>query len=59
MQITIDGRLVRTHPARHDKTKEHGALAQPREPTHHSEAVSPPTWTIASATAVGRFTNSR
>jgi transposase InsO family protein len=29
VQITIDGQLVRTHRARHDKSKEFGALAQP------------------------------
>ena len=27
VQITIDGKLVRTHKARHDKAKEFGALA--------------------------------
>lgn len=30
VQITIDGALVRTHRSRHDKSKEFGALAQPR-----------------------------
>jgi hypothetical protein len=29
VQITIGGQLVRTHRARHDKSKEYGALAQP------------------------------
>jgi len=29
VQITIDGQLVRTHRARHDTSKEFGALAQP------------------------------
>lgn len=29
VQITIDGKLVRTHKARHEKAKEFGALAQP------------------------------
>ena len=29
VQITLDGALLRTHRARHDKTKEFGALAQP------------------------------
>jgi transposase InsO family protein len=29
VQITIDGALIRTHRARHDKSKEFGALAQP------------------------------
>ena len=35
--ITIDGATVRTHAIRHDRTKEHGALAnpngRPRKPT--------------------------
>lgn len=30
VQITLDGALLRTHGARHDKTKEFGALAQPK-----------------------------
>jgi transposase InsO family protein len=29
VQITSKGELVRTHPIRHDRTKEHGALANP------------------------------
>jgi transposase InsO family protein len=29
LQITLDGKLHRTHPARHDRSKEFGALAQP------------------------------
>ena len=29
VQITIQGQLVRTHRARHDKAKEFGAMAQP------------------------------
>ena len=29
VQITLDGSLLRTHRARHDRTKEFGALAQP------------------------------
>ncbi len=29
VQITQDGRLLRTHRVRHDKTKEFGALANP------------------------------
>jgi hypothetical protein len=35
--ITLDGETIRTHPIRHDRTKEHGALAnpngRPRKPT--------------------------
>jgi transposase InsO family protein len=30
VQVTLDGALLRTHRARHDKTKEFGALAQPK-----------------------------
>lgn len=29
VQITLDGQLLRTHKARHDKTKEYGALSKP------------------------------
>jgi hypothetical protein len=29
VQITIDGKLIRTHKARHDRAKEYGALAMP------------------------------
>ncbi len=29
VQITIGGKIVRTHQARHDPTKEHGAFANP------------------------------
>jgi transposase InsO family protein len=29
VQITLDGQLVRTHRARHDKSKEYGALSKP------------------------------
>src|SRR5436309_15724881 len=27
--IAVDGETIRTHPIRHDRTKEHGALANP------------------------------
>lgn len=30
VQISIDGQLVKTHPIRHDRTKEHGAFANPQ-----------------------------
>ena len=29
VQISVDGQLVRTHPIRHDRAKEHGAFANP------------------------------
>jgi hypothetical protein len=40
VQITIDGALIRTHRARHDKTKEFGALAQPNGKPRRSREVS-------------------
>jgi transposase InsO family protein len=29
VEITLDGQTIRTHPLRHDRSKEHGALATP------------------------------
>ena len=41
VQITIDGALVRTHRARHDRSKEFGALAQPNgKPRRNRESVA-------------------
>ena len=40
VQITIDGQLVRTHRARHDKAKEFGALAQPNGKPRRSSGVA-------------------
>jgi transposase InsO family protein len=41
VQITIDGQLVRTHRARHDKSKEFGALAQPNgKPRRNRDGVA-------------------
>jgi hypothetical protein len=41
VQITIQGKLVRTHRARHDKSKEYGALAQPNgKPRRSREGVA-------------------
>ena len=40
VQITIDGQLVRTHRARHDKSKEFGALAQPNGKPRRSSGVA-------------------
>jgi len=40
VQITIDGALVRTHKARHDKSKEFGALAQPNGKPRRDESVA-------------------
>ena len=39
VQITIDGQLIRTHKARHDRSKEFGALAMPNgKPRSHGVA---------------------
>jgi len=40
VQVTIDGQLVRTHRARHDKSKEFGALAQPNGKPRRSSGVA-------------------
>jgi transposase InsO family protein len=29
VQLSVDGKLIRVHPARHDRAKEHGAFANP------------------------------
>jgi hypothetical protein len=29
VQLSVDGKLVKVHPARHDPAKEHGAVATP------------------------------
>ena len=40
VQITLDGALVRTHRARHDKSKEFGALAQPNGKPRRNSGVA-------------------
>jgi hypothetical protein len=40
VQITIDGQLVRTHRARHDRSEEFGALAQPNGKPRRSSGVA-------------------
>jgi transposase InsO family protein len=40
VQITVDGALVRTHRARHDKSKEFGALAQPDGKPRRPQSVA-------------------
>jgi hypothetical protein len=41
VQITLDGVLLRTHRARHDRSKEFGALAQPNgKPRRSRDAVA-------------------
>jgi hypothetical protein len=39
VQLSIDGRIVRVHPIRHDRAKEHGAFATPNgRPRHRQDA---------------------
>jgi transposase InsO family protein len=39
VQIACDGQIVRVHPIRHDRSKEHGAFATPHgRPRHHDDA---------------------
>jgi transposase InsO family protein len=39
VQLSIDGRIVRMHPIRHDRSKEHGAFATPNgRPRHRQDA---------------------
>lgn len=30
VQLSLDGKVIKTHPIRHDRTKEHGAFTTPR-----------------------------
>jgi transposase InsO family protein len=39
VQLSIDGKIVRIHPIRHDRAKEHGAFATPNgRPRHRQDA---------------------
>jgi transposase InsO family protein len=39
VQLACDGQIVRIHPIRHDRAKEHGAFATPNgRPRHHQDA---------------------
>jgi transposase InsO family protein len=39
VQLSIDGQIVRVHPIRHDRAKEHGAFATPNgRPRHRKDA---------------------
>ena len=39
VQLSCDGHIVRVHPIRHDRAKEHGAFATPNgRPRHHQDA---------------------
>jgi hypothetical protein len=39
VEISIGEQLIRTHPARHDRTREHGALANPGGRPHRTNAA--------------------
>ena len=44
VQLAVDGQLVRTHPIRHDRSKEHGAFANPAgKPDRINAAPAPRT----------------
>jgi transposase InsO family protein len=43
VQIAVDGQLVRTHPIRHDRSKEHGAFANPAGKPDRINAALPRT----------------
>lgn len=47
VQIAVDGQLVRTHPIRHDRSKEHGAFANPAGKPDRINAAPPRTLTAA------------
>jgi hypothetical protein len=42
VQLAVDGQLVRTHPIRHDRSKEHGAFANPAGKPDRINAAPPP-----------------
>jgi hypothetical protein len=59
VQISVDGELVRTHPVRHDRSKEHGAFANPAGKPDRINAAPPqdggtrlpePTWNMGTGT---------
>jgi hypothetical protein len=39
VEISVGNELIRSHPARHDRTREHGALANPGGRPHRSNAA--------------------
>jgi hypothetical protein len=43
VQLSIDGRVIRVHPARHDPAKEHGAFATPTGGHDGKALLSPST----------------
>jgi len=40
VQLALDGKVIRTHPIRHDRTKEHGAFATPNGRPRKQPAVA-------------------
>jgi hypothetical protein len=47
------GQLVRTHPIRHDRAKEHGAFAHPAGKPDRSNAAPPAPWPTRCSTGTG------
>jgi hypothetical protein len=43
VEISIGTRLIRTHPVKHDRTREHGALANPEGRPNRINAAQPTT----------------
>jgi transposase InsO family protein len=41
VQLSVDGQIVRVHPIRHDRTKEHGAFATPNGRPRHPQDAPP------------------
>jgi hypothetical protein len=55
VHITFEGRLVRSHPIRHDRSKEHGALANPGgKPRRINAALNPTPGVAKEPEPIGR-----
>ena len=39
VEISVGNELIRSHPVRHDRTREHGALANPGGRPHRTNAA--------------------
>ena len=52
VEISIGEQLIRRHKIKHDRTREHGALAKPRRPTTPDQRRLNPTPTCQPATEV-------
>ena len=42
VQLAVEGAIIRVHPIRHDRTKEHGAFANPGGRPHRMNAAGTP-----------------